>query len=188
MKDFRKAQMKLALLLEIETEPKKNSEVIKGAEERLILDDAYNRLMQNGKQTIGSKEMQFLLYYIKRDDIAYLPSRGMYQENGNTIIERERLISDILEVINTDENGENAVILKEETLAFIKSCNSEKKKNKGKDKKKKAESNQVDKTSKPEMEFVSLDLADENTTVAVETEENALSTDGNDKNDIFPKP
>ena len=64
MKDFRKAQMKLALLLEIETEPKKNSEVIKGAEERLILDDAYNRLMQNGKQTIGSKEMQFLLYYI----------------------------------------------------------------------------------------------------------------------------
>ena len=133
MKDFRKAQMKLALLLEIEAEPKKNSEVIKGAEERLILDDAYNRLMQNGKQTIGSKEMQFLLYYIKRDDIADLPSRGMYRENENTVSEREQLISDILEVLNTDENGENALILKEETLAFIKGYNPEKKKNKGKD-------------------------------------------------------
>lgn len=188
MKDFRKAQMKLALLLEIETEPKKNSAVIKGAEERLILDDAYNRLMQNGKQTIGSKEMQFLLYYIKRDHIADLPSRGMYQKNENTVTEREQLISDILEVLNTDENGENTVILKEETLAFIKGYNPEKKKNKGKDKKKKAESKQVEKPPKPEMEFVSLDLTDENTPVEVDAEENALSTDENDKNDIFPKP
>lgn len=188
MKDFRKAQMKLALLLEIEAEPKKNSEVIKGAEERLILDDAYNRLMQNGKQTIGSKEMQFLLYYIKRDDIADLPSRGMYQENENTVSEREQLISDILEVLNTDENSENALILKEETLAFIKGYNPEKKKNKGKDKKKKSESKQVEKTPKTEMEFVSLDGTDGNTTVAVDTEENALSADENDKNDIFPKP
>ena len=188
MKDFRKAQMKLALLLEIEAEPKKNSEVIKGAEERLILDDAYNRLMQNGKQTIGSKEMQFLLYYIKRDDIADLPSRGMYRENENTVSEREQLISDILEVLNTDENGENALILKEETLAFIKGYNPEKKKNKGKDKKKKSESKQDEKTPKTEMEFVSLDGTDGNTTVAVDTEENALSADENDKNDIFPKP
>ena len=187
MKDFRKAQMKLALLLEIEAEPKKNSEVIKGAEERLILDDAYNRLMQNGKQTIGSKEMQFLLYYIKRDNIADLPSRGMYQENENTVTEREKLIADIIEVINTDENGDNGVILKEDTLALIKSYNPDKKKNKAKDQKKKADSKQVDKTSKPELEFVSLNLTEENTAVAVDTEENALSTDGNDKNDIFPK-
>ena len=49
-------------------------------------------------------------------------------------------------------------------------------------------SKQVDKTAKPEMEFVSLDLTDENTTVEVDTEENASSTDENDKNDIFPKP
>ena len=53
---------------------------------------------------------------------------------------------------------------------------------------KKAESNQGDKTAKPEMEFVSLDLTAENTTVEVDTEDNALSTDENDKNDIFPKP
>ena len=65
---------------------------------------------------------------------------------------------------------------------------SEKKKNKGKDKKKKSESKQVEKTPKTEMEFVSLDGTDGNTTVAVDTEENALSADENDKNDIFPKP
>lgn len=182
MKDFRKAQMKLALLLEIGAEPKKNSAVIKDAEERLTLDDAYNRLMQNGKQTIGSKEMQFLLYYIKRDGIADIPSRGMYKENENTVTERETLIADILEVLNTDEGGENAVILNDETLAFIKGYNPEKKKNKGKDKKKKAESKQVDKTPKPDMEFTGLDITDENIT---DTEENVLSPDENDKNDTF---
>ena len=80
MKDIRKKQMRLAVLMEITDKPKRNSEIIKGAESRLILDDEYNRLMKNGKQSIGNKELQFILYYIKRDKLANVPDRGFMRK------------------------------------------------------------------------------------------------------------
>ena len=39
--NLRKEQEKLAVLLEISDTPKKNSDIIKGAESRLIMDEAY---------------------------------------------------------------------------------------------------------------------------------------------------
>ena len=88
MKDIRKKQMRLAVLMEIADKPKRNSEIIKGAESRLILDDEYSRLMKNGKQSIGNKKLQFILYYIKRDKLANVPDRGLYAESEITVKER----------------------------------------------------------------------------------------------------
>ena len=112
MKDIRKKQMRLAVLMEISDKPKRNSEIIKGAESRLILDDEYSRLMKNGKQSIGNKELQFILYYIKRDKLANVPDRGLYAESEITVKERLAAASEFIEYIDTVAKPEDAFILK----------------------------------------------------------------------------
>ena len=64
--NLRKEQEKLAVLLEITDTPKKNAEIIKGAEEHLVQDEAYTRLLSDKKTTAGKKELQFILYFSKR--------------------------------------------------------------------------------------------------------------------------
>ena len=116
MKDIRKKQMRLAVLMEITDKPKRNSEIIKGAESRLVLDEEFNRLMKNGKQTIGSKELQFILYYIKRDKMADTPERGLYAENETTVKERLAAVSELIEYADSDISSADSIILKTETI------------------------------------------------------------------------
>ena len=70
--NLRKEQEKLAVLLEITETPKKNAEIIKGAEGRLIMDEAYTRLLSDKKTTAGKKELQFILYFLKKDNLLAL--------------------------------------------------------------------------------------------------------------------
>ena len=116
MNNFRKEQMRLAVLMEIKDTPKRNGKIIKGAESRLILDDEYNRLMKNGKQSIGSKELQFILYYIKRDKLANMPGRGLYSESAETVNERFKAASAFIEYIDTEAKPEDVFILKTDTI------------------------------------------------------------------------
>lgn len=116
MNNFRKEQMRLAVLMEITDTPKRNGKIIKGAESRLILDDEYNRLMKNGKQSIGSKELQFILYYIKRDKLANMPGRGLYSESAETVNERFKAASAFIEYIDTEATPEDVFILKTDTI------------------------------------------------------------------------
>ena len=120
MKDIRKKQMRLAVLMEITDKPKRNSEIIKGAESRLILDDEYNRLMKNGKQSIGNKELQFILYYIKRDKLANVPDRGLYAESEITVKERLAAASEFIEYIDTEAKPDDTFILKTDTINEIR--------------------------------------------------------------------
>ena len=116
MNNFRKEQMRLAVLMEITDTPKRNGEIIRGAESRLILDDEYNRLMKNGKQSIGSKELQFILYYIKRDKLANTHGRGLYSESAETVNERVKVASAFIEYIDTEAKPEDIFILKTDTI------------------------------------------------------------------------
>ena len=116
MNNFRKEQMRLAVLMEITDTPKRNGEIIRSAESRLILDDEYNRLMKNGKQSIGSKELQFILYYIKRDKLANMPGRGLYSESAETVNERFKAASAFIEYIDTEAKPEDVFILKTDTI------------------------------------------------------------------------
>lgn len=120
MNNFRKEQMRLAVLMEITDTPKRNGEIIKGAESRLILDDEYSRLMKNGKQSIGNKELQFILYYIKRDKLANVPDRGLYAESDTTVKERLEAASEFIEYIDTAAKPDDAFILKTDTINEIR--------------------------------------------------------------------
>lgn len=120
MNNFRKEQMRLAVLMEITDTPKRNGEIIRSAESRLILDDEYNRLMKNGKQSIGSKELQFILYYIKRDKLANMPGRGLYSESAETVNERFKAASAFIEYIDTEATPEDIFILKTDTINEIR--------------------------------------------------------------------
>lgn len=116
MNNFRKEQMRLAVLMEITDTAKRNGEIIRGSESRLILDDEYNRLMKNGKQSIGSKELQFILYYIKCDKLANTPGRGLYSESAETVNERVKVASAFIEYIDTEAKPEDIFILKTDTI------------------------------------------------------------------------
>ncbi len=120
MKNFRKKQMRLAVLMEITDKPKRNGEIIKGAESRLILDDEFNRLMKNGKHTIGSKELQFILYYIKRDKITDMPDRGLYAESETTVKERLGAASEFIEYVDNEATPEDTFILNPDTLNEVR--------------------------------------------------------------------
>ncbi len=198
MKDFRKAQMKLAVLLEIGAVPKKNGSIIKDAEKRLVLDDAYNRLMKNGRQTIGSKEMQFILYYIKKDGVADLPVRGMYKENEKTALERNGLIAAVLNEVGKNKAEDIQVILNADTLAHIEMLfkdikpqvepTSRAEENGGE--KKAAEVKRVERKAKREKPIKSKKPgkgAPKEVTQALSADDAADKNNGNDINDIFLK-
>lgn len=120
MKNFRKKQMRLAVLMAISDKAKRNGEIIKEAESKLILDDEYNRLMQNGKQSVGSKELQFILYYIKKGNLAQMPSRGVYLESVATIKERNAVAVEVLQAIDNPETKAEGVILNNETILSVR--------------------------------------------------------------------
>ena len=97
--NLRKEQEKLAVLLEITDTPKKNAEIIKDAEGRLIMDEAYTRLLSDKKTTAGKKELQFILYFLKKDALVDVKDRGFYtatQKTAEELIKTARIVDEAL--------------------------------------------------------------------------------------------
>lgn len=101
--NLRKEQEKLAVLLEISGTPKKNSDIIKGAESRLVMDEAYSRLLSDKKTTAGKKELQFILYFLKKDELVNVENRGYYTANAKTAEELIKTAHIIDEALKADE-------------------------------------------------------------------------------------
>lgn len=112
--NLRKEQEKLAVLLEISDTPKKNSDIIKSAEGRLIMDDAYTRFLSDKKTTAGKKELQFILYFLKKDGQVNVENRGYYTANERTSDELIKTARIIDEALKADEKA--PCILTPETL------------------------------------------------------------------------
>ena len=99
--NLRKEQEKLAVLLEITDTPKKNAEIIKGAEGRLIMDEAYTRLLSDKKTTAGKKELQFILYFLKKDELVSVENRGFYtaaEKTAEELIKTARIVDETLSI------------------------------------------------------------------------------------------
>ena len=103
--NLRKEQEKLAVLLEISDTPKKNSDIIKGAESRLIMDEAYTRLLSDKKTSAGKKELQFILYFLKKDEQVNVENRGYYTVNAKTAEELIRTAHIVDEALKADEKA-----------------------------------------------------------------------------------
>lgn len=103
--NLRKEQEKLAVLLEITDTPKKNADIIKGAESRLIMDEAYTRLLSDKKTTAGKKELQFILYFLKKDEQVNVENRGYYTVNAKTVEELIKTAQIIDEALKADEKA-----------------------------------------------------------------------------------
>jgi len=103
--NLRKEQEKLAVLLEITDTPKKNAEIIKGAESRLVMDEAYTRLLSDKKTTAGKKELQFILYFLKKDALVDVKDRGFYTATEKTAEELIRTAHIIDEALKADEKA-----------------------------------------------------------------------------------
>ena len=103
--NLRKEQEKLAVLLEISDTPKKNSDIIKGAESRLIMDEAYTRLLSDKKTTAGKKELQFILYFLKKDELVNVENRGFYTSNEKTAEELIKTAHIVDDALKADEKA-----------------------------------------------------------------------------------
>lgn len=103
--NLRKEQEKLAVLLELSDVPKKNSDIIKSAEDRLKMDDAYTRLLSDKKTTAGKKELQFILYFLKKDGQVNVENRGYYTANEKTADELIKTARIIDEALKADEKA-----------------------------------------------------------------------------------
>lgn len=103
--NLRKEQEKLAVLLEISDTPKKNSDIIKGAESRLIMDEAYTRLLSDKKTSAGKKELQFILYFLKKDEQVNVENRGFYTANEKTAEELIKTARIVDEALKADEKA-----------------------------------------------------------------------------------
>lgn len=103
--NLRKEQEKLAVLLEISDTPKKNSDVIKGAESRIVMDEAYTRLLSDKKTSAGKKELQFILYFLKKDEQVNVENRGFYTANEKTAEELIKTARIIDEALKADEKA-----------------------------------------------------------------------------------
>ena len=217
--NLRKEQEKLAVLLEITDAPKKNSEIIRGAESHLIMDEDYNRLLSDKKTTAGKKELQFILYFLKRDNVVNVEDRGFYSANAATateLIKTAHTINDALKadektpcILTSDAVEEMELILSTHPILVIpsevpagfdvigseNSSEAENTEIEGESKRKEEIPTlavQVDKNDKPNKKEkkkakkkANLEKANEVSDNEIDTEENLLPTDKNDKNDIF---
>lgn len=103
--NLRKEQEKLAVLLEISDTPKKNSDIIKGAESRIVMDKAYTRLLSDKKTSAGKKELQFILYFLKKDEQVNVENRGFYTANEKTAEELIKTARIVDEALKADEKA-----------------------------------------------------------------------------------
>lgn len=204
--NLRKEQEKLAVLLEISDTPKKNAEIIKGAESRLIMDEAYTRILSDKKTTAGKKELQFILYFLKKDEQVNVENRGYYTANEKTaeeLIKTARMIDDALKadekapcILTPDALDEMGLVLSAQPILVVPSelpsgfeiIGSEN----NSEEEPPTSAQQVDEVEKPTKKGKKKAKKKGNLTKpgadsdnSVVAEEILPSTDENDKNDIF---
>ena len=204
--NLRKEQEKLAVLLEISDTPKKNSEIIKGAENRLIMDEAYTRLLSDKKTTAGKKELQFILYFLKKDEQVNVENRGYYTSNEKTaeeLIKTAHVIDDALKadekapcILTAEALDEMGLVLSAHPILVVPSevpsgfeiIGSEN----NSEEETPTSAQQVDEVEKPTKKGKNKAKkkgnsvkADSDSKNVVDTEEILPYSDENDKNDIF---
>ena len=114
MANLRKEQEKLAVLLEISDTAKKNADIVKGAESRMIITEELARVLSDKKTTVLRKELQFVLYFLKKDEMVNVESRGNYTSNSKTVEELIRTAHVVSEGLKTDEKA--VCLLDSETI------------------------------------------------------------------------
>ena len=119
MKNWRKAQLQLAVLLAVTEKEKRNGVICTDAEKRLEPDDRYNEMMLNGKQTKGRKELQFIIFNYKEDHIIKTVRRGVFKENDYTYNERMEKLIEIVEALKSGEIKDDGLLLSKKT---VKEC------------------------------------------------------------------
>lgn len=204
--NLRKEQEKLAVLLEISDTPKKNSEIIKGAESRLIMDEAYTRILSDKKTSAGKKELQFILYFLKKDELVNVENRGYYTSNEKTAEELIKTAHAIDDTLKADEKApciltpetldEMSLVLSAQPILVVPSevpsgfeiIGSEN----NSEEETPTSAQQVDEVEKPTKKGKNKAKkkgnsvkADSDSKNVVDTEEILPSSDENDKNDIF---
>lgn len=204
--NLRKEQEKLAVLLEISDTPKKNSDVIKGAESRIVMDEAYARLLSDKKTSAGKKELQFILYFLKKDEQVNVENRGFYTANEKTaeeLIKTAHVIDDALKadekascILTPEALVEMGLVLSAQPILVVPSevpsgfeiIGSEN----NSEEETPTSAQQVDEVEKPTKKGKNkakkksnLVKADSDSKNVVDTEEILPSADENDKNDIF---
>ncbi len=204
--NLRKEQEKLAVLLEITDTPKKNAEIIKGAESRLVMDEAYTRLLSDKKTTAGKKELQFILYFLKKDALVDVKDRGFYTATKKTAEELIKTAHIVDEALKADEKSpciltpetldEMGLVLSAQPILVVPSevpsgfeiIGSEN----NSEEETPTSAQQVDEVEKPTKKGKNKAKkksnpvkADADSKNVVDTEEILTSADENDKNDIF---
>lgn len=114
MANLRKEQEKLAVLLEISDTAKKNADIVKGAESRMIITEELARVLSDKKTTVLKKELQFVLYFLKKDEMVNVENRGYYTSNGKTSEELIRTAHIVSEGLKADEKA--VCLLDSETI------------------------------------------------------------------------
>lgn len=114
MANLRKEQEKLAVLLEISDTAKKNADIVKGAENRMIITEELARVLSDKKTTVLRKELQFVLYFLKKDEMVNVENRGYYTSNGKTSEELIRTAHMVSEGLKADEKA--VCLLDSETI------------------------------------------------------------------------
>lgn len=114
MANLRKEQEKLAVLLEISNTAKKNADIVKGAESRMIITEELARVLSDKKTTVLRKELQFVLYFLKKDEMVNVENRGYYTSNGKTSEELIRTAHMVSEGLKADEKA--VCLLDSETI------------------------------------------------------------------------
>ena len=114
MANLRKEQEKLAVLLEISDTAKKNADIVKGAESRMIITEELARVLSDKKTTVLRKELQFVLYFLKKDELVNVENRGYYTSNGKTSEELIRTAHMVSEGLKADEKA--VCLLDSETI------------------------------------------------------------------------
>ena len=120
MKNYRKEQFKLAVLLEVKEESRRNGDIVLAAEERIKQDKKYLAMMKNGKQTKGRKELQFIIFGLKKDGVLGIEGRGVFKEINETWNTRMFLMQGLNDAMDKGELTNDLIVLNDESIEFMR--------------------------------------------------------------------
>ena len=120
MKNYRKEQFKLAVLLEVKEESRRNGDIVLAAEERIKQDKKYLAMMKNGKQTKGRKELQFIIFGLKKDGVLGIEGRGVFKEINETWNARMFLMQGLNDAMDKGELTNDLIVLNDESIEFMR--------------------------------------------------------------------
>jgi hypothetical protein len=119
MVNFRKFQMRIAVLLAVDDVLRQNKHIIDIAEHFIVPDERFKQMMRNGKQTVGRKELQFALYDLKTAGVFECVRRGIFRENAATINERIAVCLAFNKEMSNEFTCENELLLNPDAIQRI---------------------------------------------------------------------